>query len=308
MQGCHSHHSHSTHSDGGGVFDKGQPALRRALFFTLLFMVVEFVCGWVSNSLALMTDALHMLADSGALALGLFAAWLADRPSTPRMSFGYQRAEILGALTSGLAIWLLSGFLILEAVGRISDPPVVQGPMVMIVAALGLMVNFVLMRILHSSAAKTLNLRAAYLHVLADLLGSVGALISGAVLWFSGWKLIDPLMTLLLALLVLYSSWKLVAEAVGVLMESVPKGVDAEKVEAALRKISGVEEIHDLHIWAVSSNRHALSVHLISRDPDQTLEKARQILEVQFEIRHTTIQVEHPERFDSNRCYDCASG
>lgn len=299
-----SHHHHHDHSHAPS---RAAISLRRAIVITTAFMGIEFGVGWWSNSLALMTDAAHMLTDAGALSLSLFAFWLASRPATPVMSFGYHRAEILGALLSGLLIWLLSGLLIYEAIQRFQNPEPVHAPSVVVVAFLGLIVNIVNLRILHGAESKNLNLRAATLHVLGDLLGSVGAVIAGIVIWTTGWTLVDPLVTVLFAGLVLYSAWKLVREAVGVLMESAPVGVDPEKVKNDLSALAGVSGVHDLHIWAVASGRPALSVHLVASDHQAALIAANQVLESRHGILHTTIQVEHPDRFRLDRCFDCAS-
>jgi cobalt-zinc-cadmium efflux system protein len=275
------------------------------LIVTLTFMVVEFAGGYLANSLALMSDAAHMLTDCMALTLGLFAFWIAARPSTPQMTFGYHRAEILGALASGLLIWFLTAMLVHEAIRRIASPPEVQGEVVMVVGGIGLGVNVLVAWILHASHSRSLNLKAAYLHVLGDLLGSIGAIVSGLVIWSTGWNLIDPLITFFIASLLLYGSWHIVVEAVGVLMESAPRGVDALEVRSDLESIPSVQEVHDLHIWSVSTGVLALSVHLVSRDPGRALTEANDLLDQRYGIHHTTLQVEHPEEFQSDRCYEC---
>lgn len=297
----HEHqHSHGWHFQG-----LSQRALTGALVITLGFMVVELLVGWWANSLALMTDAAHMLTDAGALGLSLFALWMAKKPANYRMTFGYQRAEILGALANGLAIWFLAGIFIYEALMRFGSPPAVQGKWVFFTALLGLLVNILSMRFLHSAKEHSLNVKGAYLHVLSDLLGSIGAITAGGLIWLTGWNLADPLMSIIFALLVLYSSWHLVRDSLGVLMESVPKDVDAQAVEQALAQVPHVEEIHDLHIWMVASGQNALSVHLLSKYPRQALLDANQVLKDRFGIRHTTIQVEDPAEFKSEHCYDC---
>lgn len=300
-------HSHGHHSHGAGDAPK---ALVRALVITAIFMVIEMVGGYLSNSLALISDGAHMLTDIGAILMSLFAVWMAKRPSTPTMSFGYHRAEILGALASGLLIWGIAGVLIYEAVSRFDSPPAVNGPIVFWVALIGLGANLVSMRMLHSAKHSNMNVRAAYLHLLADSLGSVGAVIAGLVLWLTDWRPIDLIVTILFALLMLVSSWQLVKEAVGILMESAPRGVDPEKVKQDLETLPDVQEVHDLHIWTVASGRLALSVHLISgsASPSELLSKAHERLKSRHNIIHTTIQVEHPGEFSSERCYDCASG
>jgi cobalt-zinc-cadmium efflux system protein len=301
----HAHdHGHS-HGHGHRHGDAGSRALFKALGVTLTFMVIEAVGGYLANSLALVSDAAHMLTDAGALSLSLFVVWLSRRPSTPVMSFGYHRVEILGALGSGLAIWVLAGYLVYEAVQRMSAPPEVQGPMVFAVATAGLIANLISMRFLNHSH-ESLNVRAAYLHVLSDLLGSVGAMVAGIVLWTTGWRPIDPIVTVVFSALMLFSSWDLVKESLAVLMESAPGAVNPADVKKDLAAIEGVREVHDLHIWSVSSGRHALSAHLISDGSSKALlARANAVLQEKHGIRHTTIQIEHPEEFKSERCYDC---
>ena len=277
----------------------------QAIFITLVFMFVELIGGWLSNSLALVSDAAHMLTDIGAMFLSLFAIWFARRPTTLTMSFGYHRAEILGALFSVMLIWMVSGVLIYEALVRLQSPPEVKGPLVVIVATIGLGANLLSMKMLHGAKGENINIRAAYLHLLSDSLGSVGAILAGLVLWLTNWHPIDPLISILFAILMLVSSWSLMKETISVLMESTPTHVDPKKVTADLHALPGVEESHDLHIWSVSSGKLALSVHLISRETEVLLERAHTLLKDKYSISHTTIQIEHPDRFQSERCYDC---
>jgi cobalt-zinc-cadmium efflux system protein len=307
------HHHHHGHAHGSGhehdhaAAGTIPKALIRAIAVTLAFMIVELVGGYYANSLALISDGAHMLTDAAAMIFSLFVYWVSRRPATPSMSFGYHRAEILGALASGLVIWLLAGFLVYEAFQRLSAPPEVKGPVVFIIAFIGLLANLGAMKALHSTQKENINVRAAYLHLLTDSLGSVGATISGAVLWATDWRIIDPIITLMVAALMLYSSWQLLKDAVNILMESSPTHLDPTLISAELQKIPGVTEVHDLHIWSVSSGRLALSVHLIAGNAEQVLTTAREMLKTRFSIAHTTIQIEHPEKFDSENCYDCSS-
>lgn len=298
----HPSHSHHFHFSGGGTAQ----AISKAILITLVFMVVELVGGILSNSLALVSDAAHMLTDVGAMLLSLFACWVARKPVTPTMSFGYHRAEILGALLSGLLIWLIVGVLIYEAIVRLESPPEVKGPIVFIVASIGLAANLISMRVLKGTKNENLNVRAAYLHLMTDSLGSIGAIVAGAVLWFTQWRPIDPIITLIFSFMMLYGSWSLVKEAVEVLMESTPTHVNPLLVSQDLQGIPGVVECHDLHIWSVSINRLALSVHLVSTESENLLlNTANELLRDKYQILHTTIQVEHPDKFQSQRCYDC---
>jgi cobalt-zinc-cadmium efflux system protein len=303
----HGHdHSHGHHHGAGNQAPK---AILRALWITLVFMLIEALGGYFANSLALISDAAHMLTDIGAMLLSLFALWVSRRPSNSKMTFGYHRAEILGALASGLAIWLIAGILVYESILRLHSPPDVNGPIVIVVAGIGLIANLFSMRMLHGAKHENMNVKAAYLHMASDALGSVGAIIAGIILALTHWRPIDPIVTIFFSALMLYGSWNLVREAVEVLMESTPAGIELEKVREALQALATVTEAHDLHIWTVSSGRLALSVHLIveSNAPDRksVLTAATELLEEKYNISHTTIQIEDQGSFQSERCYDC---
>lgn len=302
----HSDHDHGhSHAHGHSAEGKAPRAIVKAIIVTVGFMGLELVGGVFSNSLALISDAAHNLTDIGAMLLSLFALWIARRPMTATMSFGYHRAEILGALLSGLSIWLISGFLIYEAILRMNAPPEVKGPIVFVIASVGFLANLGSMWMLHSAKDENLNVRAAYLHLLSDSLGSLGAVIAGAVLMFTGWRAIDPIMTILFSALMLVSSWSLVKETIGILMESTPSHLDPQGITKDLQAIPNVQSVHDLHVWSVSSGRHALSVHLIAEGAETVLQIAHEMLQNKHGIQHTTIQIEHPELFQSERCYDC---
>jgi cobalt-zinc-cadmium efflux system protein len=280
-------------------------ALHRSLWIAVIFMIIEVVGGWVANSLALISDAMHLFTDVGALLLGIIVTRMARWPSTPIMSYGYHRAEILGALVSAASLWALSGVLIYESIHRFFQPEIVDGPIVFFIASIGLIANLLMMKILHSSQHHNLNMRAVYLHVLGDLLGSLGVIISGIILWSTHWNLIDPLITILFTLTILRSSGKVIKQTLGILMESAPEGIDPLAVQKALEQIPGVEEVHDLHIWSASHHKIVLSVHLVADPQSDVLVEAHHRLEAEFGIRHMTIQVEHPKSFEPKYCYDC---
>lgn len=301
--GAH-HHDHDHHHHSHSVQDSLPRSLILAFTLTSGFMIVELLGGYLSNSLALVSDAFHMLTDAGALAVSLFSLWLAKRPVRPGFTYGYQRVEILGALLNGLTIWLVAGFLIFESYERFNAPEDVHGSMVMGIASIGLVINLIVAWILHRDSQHHLGIRSAYLHVLSDCLGSVGAMIAGAVIWLTNWRIIDPFITVLISLLMLWSSWKLIMEALGVLMERVPTHLNEEKIEVSLSQLAGVTEVHHLHVWALSSGKVALSVHL-KADRGGVLSQAQSLLEDTYGISHTTIQVEGENDPPSDHCEDC---
>jgi len=282
-------------------------ALNKALAIAFFFMIVEIVGGTIANSLALIADGLHLFADVGALFLSLVVLKIAHLPHTPKMSYGYHRAEILGALASALSLWVLCAVLIYEAIVRLISPPEVQGPLVFVIAAIGLVANVFMLRILHSSRKENLNMRAAYLHVIGDLLGSVGVLIGGAVLWLTHWNPIDPIISTLFSLTILYSSSKIIKQTILILMESTPEGIDIDTLQKDLKDLEGVTEVHDLHVWAVSAKKISLSVHLVAQHPQKTLKEAHTLIEKKYGISHMTVQIEDPAHFQPKYCYDCDS-
>ena len=280
-------------------------AMHRALWIAVVFMLVEILGGWFANSLALLSDAMHLFTDVGALLLGIIVAKMARWPATPTMSYGYHRAEILGALVSAASLWALSGVLIYESIHRFFQPEIVDGPVVFYIATIGLLANFWMMRILHASQHQSLNVRAAYLHILGDVLGSVGVIFSGIILWTTGWNFIDPLITIIFTLTILRSSGKVIQQTIGILMESTPEEIDPEVVQKALEQLPGVQEVHDLHIWSASHHKIVLSVHLVADRKVDVLGEAHRRLEAEFGIRHMTIQIEDPKEFEPKYCYDC---
>jgi cobalt-zinc-cadmium efflux system protein len=244
-----------------------------------------------------------------ALSLTLFALWIASRPASERKTFGYYRAEILAALVNGVVLCVLVFGIILEAWRRLQEPPTVHAGPMLAIALGGLLVNFFVARRLHEHQGRSLNLRGAYLHVVSDLLGSLGAVLGAAVILFTGWQGADPLVSLLIAGLILFSSWKLVREAVDVLMEAVPAHVDVDCLERALAAVDGVEEVHDLHVWTLTTGRHALSAHVVARRPvanDTLLAALSELCRRDFQVEHITIQVEHESQrpFEPAACAD----
>ncbi len=266
------------------------------LGLTLAFTAVEIVGGILTGSLALLADAVHMLSDNVALALALLAVWLAGRPSTPARSFGYQRAEILAALANGVILVVLAVWIFVEAWGRLMDPPDVLAGWMAVVAAVGLAVNLTAAAILARAGHDTLNMRAALRHVIADALGSAGVLVAALVILVTGWGYADPLAGALIAVAVLASSWSVLRDSVNILLEAAPKGIDAGELGRRLAQMPGVVEVHDLHVWTITSGFPALSAHvLVERDNDchARRRELEELLLTEYGIEHTTLQVDH---------------
>jgi cobalt-zinc-cadmium efflux system protein len=264
------------------------------LAITAIFMVAEVVGGLLSNSLALLADAGHMFTDVAALALSVFAMRLARRPPTPRRTFGLVRLEILAALVNGAALLLISGLIFIEAWERLREPLVIDGTIMLVVAALGLGVNVLGALLLHRHAHENLNVRGAYLHVLGDLLGSVGAITAGVIVLTTGWTPIDAIISAVIGLLILYSAWNLVREATDVLLESVPSPVDRDQILTDLMGVDGLDDVHDVHVWTLTSGFVALSAHGVIDDP---MQHSRILAEVRERMRahgieHVTFQIE----------------
>jgi cobalt-zinc-cadmium efflux system protein len=278
------------------------------LGLVVLYMAAEVVGGLVTNSLALLADAGHMLSDAGALGLSLFALWIAQRPATPKHTYGYYRTEILAALLNGATLVAISVYVFVEAFRRIGRPPEVEGGLMMVIAAGGLAVNLAGLWLLNEGRDASLNVHGAWLHVLTDALGSVGTIAAGGLIWAFGWEWADPAASIAIGLLVLWSSWSLLREAVAVLMEGAPGDIDVDEVRAALQNLRGVRSAHDLHVWTITSGLVALSAHVVaegSRLPGPLLTEARALLHDRFGIEHVTIQVEPA---DFRECEECAAG
>jgi len=283
--------SHAHHHVG---HDSEQGKLLWAVAVTFVFALVEAVTGWWSGSLALLSDAGHMFTDSSALGLAAFAAWLARRPPSARHSYGLVRAEVLAALFNSVLMLALIAYIVAEALARFQNPQPVAGGVVMLVATLGLILNLLIGWIL-SRGAHSLNSRAALLHVMGDALGSVAAIVAGAVIYFTGWMPIDPILSIVVSMLILFSAYNLLREALHVLMEGVPAHIELARVGQDLAAIDGVLRVHDLHVWTLSSGTIALSAHLELRtlsDWPDILVRARAQMESGHNIRHTTLQPE----------------
>ena len=271
-----------------------QTNLRRVLLITGTFMVIEVVGGWLTQSLALLADAGHMLTDVAALGLSAFAMWMAARPSTPEKSYGYHRAEILAAVTNAVVLLLLAIWILYEAYRRVFEPPHVLGVPMLLIGFVGLAVNVASMKLLADESASSLNVRSAYLEVLSDAISSVGVILGGVTIWLTGWFLIDPLLSAGISVFIVWRTWALLTQAVHVLMEGVPTHLDAKEVGQAMAGVPGVKGIHDLHIWTITSGLDALSAHVVvpvGEDRDAVLERLQSLLRDRCGIGHVTLQI-----------------
>ncbi|MFM9281872.1 cation diffusion facilitator family transporter [Paenibacillus jiagnxiensis] len=295
----HSHgHAHGHHDHAHAHMPNNKKGLAIALIITTGIMFLEFFGGLVTNSLALLSDSGHMLSDAGALALSLVAMFLSAKAPSAKKSYGFYRFEILAALLNGVALFVIAGFIIWEAYQRFFEPPTVASGSMMVIAFIGLFANLLsawfLMR--KSDVKENINVRSAYLHVLGDALGSVGAIVAGLIMGLTSWYVADPIISVLVALLILKSAWGVIQNAVHILMEGTPAGVDSEQVRETLMQVDGVVDVHDLHIWTITSGMNSLSCHLViadQKDHQAVLQEAVRLVEEKFNISHATIQVEN---------------
>jgi cobalt-zinc-cadmium efflux system protein len=277
---------------------------------TALYMFAEFFGGLWTGSLALLADAGHMLADVAALMLALLAVWFSSRPATPSKTFGYYRLEILAALVNGVGLVLISFFIFYEAYSRWFAPPHVRSGAMIMVATGGLLINLLCARLLHHERRDDLNVRGAWLHIVGDALGSIGAMAAGGLIAVFGWNAADPLISVFIGLLIVWSSWNLIRDATNVLLEGTPAHINLAAVEAAILETEGVSNVHDLHIWTITSGREALSAHVIhaySITPPVLLKELRDKLHDRFGVDHLTIQMETAD-FEDDTFHFCHAG
>jgi len=275
--------------------ERNRRDLTITLAITATYCIVEFVGGLLTNSLALLSDAGHMFADIGALGLSLFAIRLSRMPPTASKTFGYHRVEILAALVNALVLWAIVGLIAVEAFERLHRPPVVNSTGMIAVAVVGLGINLISLLVLRRSQAESLNVRAAFMHVLGDAFGSAGVIVAGLAIWVADWHIADPLVSVGIGVLIVYSSWEIIRDAVDILMQSTPRGMRLEDLEQCLLSIAGVHQVHDLHVWTLTSGRYQLSVHLVvgdGCDVRTVIDAAQSQLRERFGIGHTTVQVD----------------
>ena len=297
-------HGHEHAHDLGQQSRGGKKDLLIALSITLLMMIVEVIGGVLSNSLALLSDAGHMLTDNLALLLSFFAMKFATMPATEKRTFGFYRLEILAALINGIILVVISLYIIYQAYLRMINPQRVEGILMLIVAVIGLVANIVGAIVLMKHSHSNLNIRGAYLHIVGDALSSVGVVVGGVIILYTGWYLIDPILSILISFVIIFGAWSLVKESVSILLESVPSHIDIETVATAISKVRGVREAYHIHVWTITSGVHAMSAHvliddqLVSRSRD-LIDDIKTLLAEKFKILHSTIQLEC-ERCDMN--------
>ncbi len=300
-------HVHSRSCDAHArVLDRGRQTkgLKLALAITLVFMAAEFAGGLWTNSLALLADSGHMLTDAGALGLSLFAVWFSRKPATAQKTYGYFRVEILAALANGVALLLIAAGILYEAYDRFFTPQPIRGGEMLLIAAAGLVANLACAKILHGQHDDNLNVRGAFLHVLGDVLGSLAAIVAGAsiLLWGAYWT--DPAVSALVSLLICFSAWKVVSESIRILLEGAPSHISVREMRRALSKVPGVESVHDLHVWTLTSGHYAMTCHAVVESdgaPDLCgiMKRMSDVSKQQFQVHHTTIQIE-----DKHMCRD----
>jgi len=298
----HDHEQQHEHEHGQGhshahAAAGGKQGLLIALFITFVMMVVEIIGGLLSNSLALLSDAGHMFTDTLALALSFFAMKFAELPATEKRTFGFYRLEILAALLNGVILVLISLYIIYQAYQRILAPQPVEGTLMLVVATIGLIVNIIGALVLVKHHETSLNIRGAFLHIIGDAISSLGVIIGGIVIYYSGWYLIDPLLSILIALGIIVGAWGLMTESVSILLESAPSHINIATIAGEIEKISGVQEAYHIHVWTITSGVYALSAHVLIDDrlvsgSRALLDAIRAMLSGKFKILHSTIQLE----------------
>lgn len=306
MTHCHHDDPHHAHQHEHHHHDK-VGKLRWALILTGLYFWAELIGGIWSGSLALLADSGHMFSDLAGIALALFAAWASGLKLSSRQTYGMYRIEILVAFINGLVLAGVAALILAEGYHRLYEPQAVQGPLMLWIAVGGFIINLLVMNVLHADHQHDLNVKGAYLHVLGDLLGSAGTIVAALLLNYLGWTWADPVISMVIAVLVLFSAFRLLMDATHILLESAPHHLDVKDVQQALEAVDGVESVHDLHIWTISSNRHALSAHIaVSHQQSHPvlLKHLQQLLQHQFSLHHVTLQLEPNNPADLTP-YDC---
>ena len=310
MTHAHNHDNRAHHHNHHG---HGESRLSIALVLTGVYMIVEAAGGFIFNSLALLADAGHMLSDVVALALSLAAIKIGNRSPTERHTFGFRRTEILAAFANGLALWAIVALIFFEAAHRFYSPQPVQGGGMLLVATVGLGVNAVMALLLFSSRKESLNIKGAFVHIVSDALGSLGAIVAAVIILQTGENRVDPAVSILVGGLIIYSSWSLIRESLHILMEGVPKGLNINDIEQAILHQDGVCCIYDLHVWTIGADQRAISAHVVVSGPEwdrtELLKRLNALLDEEFKIAHTTIQIEAThEMREENEYQVCREG
>lgn len=280
------------HDHTGGANEK---ALRRALFLTSAFLVIEVVGAWLTASLALLSDAAHMFTDAAALAIALLAVRMGRKAADDARTYGYARFEILAAAFNAVLLFLVALYILYEAYRRLSAPQDIQSIGMLAVAVAGLVINLVSMRMLSTGKENSLNMKGAYLEVWADMLGSIGVILGAVAIYFTGWTWVDSAVAVLIGLWVLPRTWTLLSESINILLEGVPKGISVVEIREALSRQSGVQGVHDLHVWEVASGKISMTAHVVHApdgEPQKLLEDLQEMVRSTFDIHHTTFQLE----------------
>ena len=286
----------SNHDHGSAAVREGhQKKLVMALALTGSFMIAEVIGAWITGSLALLSDASHMFTDTAALAISLIALQIAKRPADQKRTFGYARLEILASTLNAVLLFLVAMYILYEAYQRFFMPTEIATGAMMWIAIAGLIINLISMRLLASASNESLNVKGAYLEVWSDMLGSLGVIIAALIIRFTGWTWVDTIVAVAIGLWVLPRTWQLLRESLGILMEGVPRGLDVAAIETTIRNVDGVTDVHDLHVWAVSSGSNVMTSHVVvgdTADGDAVLAGVVEAVSDAFEIHHCTIQIE----------------
>jgi cobalt-zinc-cadmium efflux system protein len=288
---AHNHH-HEISASG-----KHKNRLVAVLLLSFLYLIVEVVGGYITGSLALFADAGHMLTDVAGLGLALFAIKIAGKPANPKKTYGYYRAEIFAALANGVFLLCISVFILFEAYQRFLHPPVVESKPMLIIAIVGLAVNIASVFLLRQGAEHSINVKGAYYEVLSDMLTSIGVIVAGIVMLLAGWYYADPIISAAIGLFIFPRTWQLIKEATAVLLEGTPKDVDLDNLRKCVLAIPGVENMHDLHVWSLTSGVNAMSAHIVIQEDvvqNEILKKVTELIASEFKISHTTLQLELP--------------
>ncbi|MEE9566613.1 MAG: cation diffusion facilitator family transporter [Desulfobacteria bacterium] len=289
------HHNHNHNHTHGYVRERGKSRLRLVLVLTSLFFVVEVLGGLWTNSLALLSDAGHMLSDMFALGLSLFAFWLSSRKPSPTKTYGYYRFEVVSAFINGVLLILIALWIFGEAYSRFQEPAAVKSVPMLVIAVLGLMINLLGIYLLHEIGTKNINIRGAMFHLIGDAAGSVGAITAAIAISLTGWTFFDPLVSVLIGLLIIYSAWRLLWDVVNILMQGVPPHIDLDGIKQEMLSVDGVIGLCDLHIWSLTSEVESLSAHVVVEDMGRNkeiLEKLTCLIRDRFGINHVTLQIE----------------